>query len=653
MSQPLRFVPFLGMMPRTAARLLPEGMAVQADNLDIASGEIRALKAPLLVHTPAGSGPWLSAYRPEWNGAEKWLTWTKDVDVVKAPLEAEVEPRYYWTGDNEPRFGTFSGLPSTIYSLGIPAPRTAPTVSHSGGTGSAVSRVYCYTYFSALGEESAPSPPNAIAAGKVDGTWAITGMDAFPANSTAISGTFASGMTTFDSTGSHWLRKGEEILLGSAKVVVAEVVDADTFKVAGDYSAATSWSRVAPWNTVGMKRRLYRSEGTNATFQLVADDVATNYNDTLTSAQILGDELISTTWELPPVGLRGMFVHPSGALGGFIGTKLRLSEPFQGHAWPLENEYGTDSEIIGVGLYGTSIVACTASRPYIFTGNDPESISADAVDEVWPCLSKRSAVAAGDGVVYATTHGYAYIGARGRQILTEGLFTRTEWEPLDPASMIAAVSEGKLFVRWLGKDGSRGIMVFVPSEPGSGMRRLADCPDELYEDPRNGKLYMLNSNGVSLYNAATGEKLSYSWRSKVVYLAQPANYGAVKVDFESEMSQADFDAAQAAFASQIAGNAALLAAYSGAGAMNRSQVNGMLVNGSNIRNIGLPALSSVTFSFYADGELKHARTLVGGNGFFRMPSGKKYSTAQIGLTGNTRIKGVRIATTPEELARIP
>ncbi|MCP2775374.1 hypothetical protein, partial [Salmonella enterica] len=76
------------------------------------------------------------------------------------------------------------------------------------------------------------------------------------------------------------------------------------------------------------------------------------------------------------------------------------------------------------------------------------------------------------------------------------------------------------------------------------------------------------------------------------YLAQPANYGAVKVDFESEMSQADFDAAQAAFASQIAGNAALLAAYSGAGAMNRSQVNGMLVNGSNIRNIGLPALSS-------------------------------------------------------------
>lgn len=653
MSQPLRFVPFLGMVPRTAERLLPEAMAVQADNLDIASGEIRALKAPLLVHTPSGSGPWLSAYRPEWNGAEKWLTWTKDVDVVKAPLDAEVEPRYYWTGDNEPRFSTFSGLPTTFYSLGIPGPRNAPGVSHSGGSGAAVSRIYCYTYFSALGEESAASPPNAIVAGKVDGTWAITGMDAFPANTGAISGTFASGMTTFNNTGSHWLRKGEEILLGSTKVVVAEVVDLDTFKVAGDYASATSWSRVAPWNTASMKRRLYRSEGTNATFQLVADDVGTTYNDTLTSAQILGDDLISTTWEPPPVGLRGLFVHPSGSLGGFIGTKLRLSEPFQGHAWPPANEYGTDSEIIGAQLYGTSIVACTASRPYVFTGNDPDSISPDAVDEVWPCLSKRSVVSVGDGVVYATSYGLAYIGMRGRQILTEGLFTRTEWEPLDPASMIGASSEGKLFMRWRGTDGSRGIMVFIPSEAGSGMRRLADCPDELYTDPRNGKLYLLNSNGVNLYNAATGAKLEYSWRSKEVYLPQPTNYGAVKVDFESEMSQADFDAALAAFSAQIAGNAALIASYGGLGAINRSQVNGMLVNGSNVRNIGLPALASLTFSFYADGKLLHSRTLVGGNGFFRMPPGKKYSTAQIGLTGNTRIKGVRIAVTPEELARIP
>lgn len=653
MSQPLRFVPFLGMLPRTADRQLPDGMAVQADNLDIASGEIRALKSPLLVHTPAGSGPWLSAYRPEWGGAEKWLTWTKDVDVVKAPLDAEVEPRYCWTGDNEPRFSTFTSLPATFYSLGIPAPRSAPAVAPSGGVGSDVSRIYCHTFFSALGEESATSPPSATVSGKVDGTWAISGMDGFPENTGAITGTFLAGFTTFNNTGWHWLREGEEILLGAAKVIVSEVVDADTFKVAGDYSAVLSWSRVAPWNTTGMKRRLYRSAGTVASFQLVDDDVGTTYNDILTDDQIPGDELVSTKWELPPVGLRGMFVHPSGAIGGFIGTKVRLSEPFQGHAWPVDNEYGTDSEIIGVGLFGTSIVACTASRPFVFTGNEPESISPDAVDEVWPCLSKRSVVSAGDGVVFSTSHGAAYIGMRGRQIITEGYFTRAEWEPLNPASMIGAASEGKLFMRWLGTDGSRGTMVFIPNEAGSGMRRLSECPDELYADPRNGKLYTLNSNGVSIYNAAAGAKLNYSWRSKVVYLPQPANYGAVKVDFQSEMSQADFDAAQAAFVAEIDGNAALVAAYTGAGAVNRSQVNGMLVNGSNIRNIGLPALASVTFSFFADGQLLHSRTLVGGNGFFRMPAGKKYSTAQIGLTGNTRIKGVRIATTPEELARIP
>lgn len=653
MSQPLRFSPFLGMLPRTAERLLPEAMAVEADNLDFSSGEIRALKGNLLVHTPSTAGPWLSVARPEWNGAEKWLSWTKDVDFVQAPLVADLEPRYYWTGDSEPRFAKFTGLPSTIFALGIPAPVTAPGVSSSGGSGSQVTRAYCYTFFSALGEESAPSPVSTVITGRVDGTWSLTGMDAFPANTGAVTGSYAGGVTTFSGASKHWLRAGDEVQLGTSKVVVASVPSSTSFTVAGDYSAITSWSRVAPWNTTGMKRRLYRTAGTVASFQLVADDVGTTYSDTLTDAQILGDQLISQTWETPPAGLRGIFVHPSGALGGFVGSRLRLSEPYQGHAWPTEYDYGCESEIIGAATYGNTIVACTATRPHLFTGNDPTTISNDKANETWPCLSKRSVVSVGDGVVFATRHGMAYVGLSGNQISTEGYFTQTEWEPLGPSSMIAAVAEGRVFVRFLSSGGSKGVMIFTPSEPQAGMRRLADCPDELYADPRNGKLYLVDSTGVSQYNAGVGAKLSYSWRSREVYLPTPGNYGACKIDFQSEISQADFNAAQAAYLAQISGNQALVTGYTGLGAVNRSAVNGLLVNGSNIKNIGLPVLSSVTFSLFCDGILTHSRQVVGGTGFFKLPPGKKYSTVQIALNGTVRVKAVRMAQTADELRGIP
>lgn len=653
MSQPLRFSPFLEMLPRTAERLLPDGMAVEADNLEISSGEIRALRAPLLVHAPSGSGPWYAVYRAEKNGAEKWLAWNKDVDVVKGQLTADVDARYYWTGDNEPRFSTYDSLPATIYSLGIPSPQSAPGASHSGGTGSAASRIYAYTYFSALGEESGPSPACALTAGKVDGTWAITGMNEIPINSSGAAGVFASGSTTFNTTGAvrHWLRAGDEIVLGGTKVVVTEVPSASSFKVLGDYSAITSWSRAAPWNTVGMKRRLYRSAGTLAGLQLVADDVGTTYNDTLTDAQIPGDDLISLNWELPPVGLRGLFIHPSGALGGFVGTRLRLSEPLQGHAWPTNFEFATDSEIVGAQTFGNSIVAATATRPYVYTGQEPESLSPDTVDEVWPCLSKRSVVSLGDGVAYATSHGIAYVGLRGRMILTDGIFIKEQWDQLDPSSMVGSVAEGKLFMRWVGLDGSKGIMVFAIGQ--AGMRRLSDCPDELYADPRNGRLYMVTSAGVAQYNAATGARLNYAWKSKEHYLPTPTNYGAIKIDFTSEISEEDFDAAQAVLAAQVAANAALVAGYKGTGGLNGAMVGGMMVNGSNIGNVSMPELASVTFSLIADGKLIFSRQVVAGYGLIRPPAGKKYQTAQIALNGNCRVKAVRMAETPADLARVP
>lgn len=646
----IRIVPFLGMLPRVAERLLGDGAAVDATNVNLTSGEIRPIRQPKLVHEPSGSTPpWLAVYRAEWEGNQKWLSWNKDVDVARSPLPASVEARYYWTGDNEPRYAEHSDLPTAFFTLGVPRPQASPGVSHSGGTGAAVSRFYVYTFYSALNEEGPESPVSAFVTGKVDGTWAISGMDAVPASSGTGTASHLAGVTTFTNTGNHWLRAGDEITLGTTKMVVATVPTATTFTVAGNYAAETAWSRVAPWNTTGMKRRLYRSSGTAGTFQLVHDDVGTSYNDTLSDAQILGDELISQTWEPPPTDLRGLISLPDGSLAGFFGNQLCRSEPYQPHAWPVAYRRATDFEIVGIESFGTTVVAATAGRPYIAQGVDPSSVTVDSVDWVWPCLSKRSVVSIGDGVLFATSHGLAYVGASGANIWTEAFFSSEEWGPLNPSSMVSAMAEGKIYVRYASQDDGSGILVFSPSESAIGLRRLSLVPDELYADRRNGKLYLVDESGVSQYDAGIGPRLSFSWMSKEYHLPSPINFGAAKVDFVGEMSEADFAQAQADYAAAVAANAAQVTGYAGLGGINGAAINARLLNGSNIKNIAAVLPDAATFTLFCDGRVAYSRQLVADQSAFKLPAGFRSDSVAVGVSGTLRIKAVKLAETMQGL----
>jgi hypothetical protein len=426
---------------------------------------------------------------------------------------------------------------------------------------------------------------------------------------------------------------------------VSATTSASVFKVNGNFASATTWARQAPWNTTGMKRRLYRSAGSTGSFQLVADNVGTSYNDTLTDVQILGDELISQAWEPPPTNLKGLIALPNGALAGFFDNQLCYSEPYQPHAWPIEYRRATDHEIVGIQSYGTTVVACTAGMPYVAQGTEPANVTLESVDQVWPCLSKRSVISIGDGVLYATSHGMAYIGLSGANIWTQPFFSRTEWVPLNPASMVSAMAEGRIFVRWVGQAGDKGVMVFSPADAGIGLTLLSETPDELYGDPRDGKLYMVGANGIRQYDAGIGARIDFSWKSKEYHLQSPVNLGAAKVDFVSEASQADFDAAMAAFESAVAQNALLVAAYAGGGSVNARQVNGGALNASSLANVAPPNVPALTFTLYSHGEVVFSRVLVADQRAFKLPAGFRTDNVSIGLTGSIRVKKVIVSET--------
>lgn len=642
---------YKGIYPRTARRSLGESAAHVAENVNLTSTEIRPLRNPKLVRVTPNP---VTVYRAVQGAVETWREWGKRVHVIKGPLPVDVEARYYWSGDGEPRYQRFENFGVFDFALGVPTPTGVPTLAVAGGTGTNVTRFYRYTFFSSMGEESGPSPIAELT-GPGDGTWTISNMSALPANAGAGVGVAKTDLgitrTEFDNGVEHWLRAGDEIWLGGQKVEVESVVSPTKFKVLGDHSAATSWNRVAPWNTGAMTRRVYRTVGSSGAWQLVRDNVAgTTFVDTFSDSQILGDDLITEGWEPPPAKLRGLGVLPSGAAYGYVNNLLCFSEPNQPHAWPSAYQLSADHEIIGAAAYGTVVVAATASKPHMADGQEPASASFTKLDAVWPCLSERSVVSVGDGVVFATSFGLAMIGLNGPQLFTNAFFTEEEWKTYNPRSMICAFSENRLFVWW--QKGSRNdILLFKLAEDAPLTTSSVQCTG-LYVDELDGELYITRDDGVYRFDADNGPRIPFIWESKEYELAKPMNLGAARVEFKRALTPQDEEAIEAQRLVDIAYNETVLASYNGFGSWNGSAYNEFYFNeGPNMREVAELDREYLDFELWVDDKLIYAGSFEETTSF-KLPAGYRTDHFHFKLRGNVRTYPIKLAETMKGLAEV-
>lgn len=651
----IKLGPFGGVSPRTGKRYLPDSGAVAAANVKMQSGELRPLREPGFVILPTKTMPPLAIFRARYGSLSAWMTWPYDVDVVRGPFPSEAESRFYWTGDGEPRYGKYTDVvagggndyPHTFYALGVPNPVTAPTVTPSGGTSTNVTRVYCYTFYSQYGEESGPSAISAATTGRIDATWAITAMDAFPVSSGTGTAAFGAGVTTFTNAAAaaHWLRVGDQVVISSTTLTVLTIPTAASFTVAGDYSAAVAWARKAAWNTSGMKRRLYRSAGVDATFQLVSDNVSTTYNDTLTDSQILGDELISVGWEPPPTGLTGLCSHPSGALCGFVGNVFYASEPVQPHAWLASYQHVADFDGVGMEVFGSTVVMATKGYPFVISGVEPASMSGENIKGVYPCLSKRSVVSVGNAVLYASLHGMMSIGASGLSIMSDALFSSDDWAALNPETMISEVAYGRLHVLYTNDAGITSLLIF----DGQALTTADVVATELYSDTAEGELYLGKTTGIYLWDAPTSSPMQGDWRSKDFVFPAPVNLGAAKIDYDAAISTSELAVLQAARTAAMVANAALVAAGNLQGQFNRSAYNARAYNGSAVVSVpSVDVADTVTFNLWNETTLICSR-LVSDTNAFRLPAGLKRDCYSVEVITQSKIKEIRVAETMDGL----
>jgi hypothetical protein len=663
-----RIQKFTGVMPRLGRRVLPDGAGQVAYNCLMASGNLMPINGPLEVEVFGGTDVVRSVYRMFSGSTDYWLRWASDVDVAKGPISGDESFRVYFTSDEfEPRVTnralavSAAPYPTAWYVLGVTPPVTAASIIVTGGSGAAESRAYVYTFATTWGEESAPSPASAVLSGFINGSWDLSGMDTAPPNTYAVTNlAWAGGVLTLTVDSAFGLRAGEHVTLsglGPAALntswPVATVPGTASFTILmadpGTLTDVTGTAtRDAPHNTSGMVKRIYRAVTTSTTTEyFYVDEIAvasTTYSDTATT---IGEPCPTVGWAMPPAGLRGLKTLPSGAMVGFVGNILCFSEPLAVYAWPVSYQQVTDYDIVGLDIFGQSVVVGTSGHPYIATGVDPASMSLQKLDRMWPCLAKRSMVSLGSGVAYACPQGLAVVGSAGAELVTSEYYTFTEWEQLYPSTFIAAQFDTRYYASFTLDATTGGMWVFGQNAAVLTTRR----PTALYTDPGTGVLYVVIDNVLYEWMGDVGTRESLDWQSKEYVVPNPVNLGAAKIDADFTMTAAQQAAAQANYNAILAANEALIAAGTSGGSLNGLSFNQVAVNGSLLAILPPLTFDTLAFTLYR-GTTAVFSTQVTDSNVFRIPAGVKYDAYAVRVSGNVVIQAILVGPTPLSLKSV-
>lgn len=395
---------------------------------------------------------------------------------------------------------TFSnGPPVLINNLTVGQPELQ---MYGNGTSTSVleARSYVYTYLSEYDEESPPSPAT-IVTGWSNGTWTI-----------------------------------------------------DLFTPPPDQMGVTR-------NLTQI--RLYRSVTAQAgatTYFWVADMPinTAQYVDTISDDIVVTTfQLQSQLWNPPPEGLQGIISMPNGMAVGWKSNEIWFSEPYRPHAWPASYVLTTEYPIVGLGVTGSSVVACTSGAPYIATGVSPSTMTGTKVQMSEPCHSRGSIIGNNDGVYYAGPNGLILVTQYGSvQNTSELWITRQRWQDLTPQKNLCAVPlASSYFALGCIRDGDtsvaqRGYTIELsPSDaqnftiyPQPGGHRLGfnklGAPngvdvDNLFIDPWSAVCLVLQDGGVYYYDFTDQAPVSqtYVWRSKLFQQKSKKNYEAMRIWF--------------------------------------------------------------------------------------------------------------------------
>jgi len=402
------------------------------------------------------------------------------------------------------------------------------------------------------------------------------------------------------------------------------------------------------------KTRIYRSVTAQTgatTYYFVAEQDVTleNYVDNIGDDVVVTQFILqSQLWTPPPENLQGLVSMPNGMFAGWKDNEIWFCEPYRPHAWPASYVLTSEYPIVGLGVTGTSVVACTSAAPYVATGISPGSMSATKIANSEPCHSRGSIVGNNDGVYYCSPNGLILVTGFGTvQNTSEGWITREKWRLLTPQKNLRAVFlASSFYAMGCVRNGDASVAqqgftielnaadaqsFTIWPQPGGhriGFSRLNGPNgfnvDNVRIDPWSSVGLVIQNGGVYYFDFGDEAPVmqTFTWKSKLFQQKSKKNFEAMRIWF---------------------------AIPPGTPALNATRLEAPT---NDAVWASLPADRYGIIRVYARGTLVTTREIRVPQETLRILSGFKYETWQFEIEARVPISNIQVATSVKALAQI-
>lgn len=290
-------------------------------------------------------------------------------------------------------------------------------------------------------------------------------------------------------------------------------------------------------------KRIYRavSGGSGTVFVFVGEIplATTTFLDDLDDSEIADNEVLeSEEWDLPPDDLQGILALPNAVMCGFRRNQLCFSVPGRPHAWRVRDRKTIDVDIVAIANIDATVVVGTKSHVYTAVGTESGRYTMSKPGAAQACTSKRGMTfVEGLGVVFPSPDGWQLCAGYAGQVrnITEGIFTKRQWEAYDPSSILAATHDGTLFWWSTGQTPDSGFALDM-RPTGFGLIRLSFHAYAAHVDPQTDTLYLALSainepddvalpvrpsftltgtRGIYAFDSSGSANLVFRWRGKL------------------------------------------------------------------------------------------------------------------------------------------
>jgi len=330
----------------------------------------------------------------------------------------------------------------------------------------------------------------------------------------------------------------------------------------------------------------------------------------------LFDTLTSDEYDAPPDDLQGLIAAQNNILAGFVGNKLYLTEPALPHAWPIAYAITFEYDIVGLAPINGAILVATKGYPYLVSGSDPASgMSIQRIDALYPCLNGKGIVSMNYGVVYPTHDGMAVFSpSGGPNIITRANFNNDTWaSTLDPSTIV-----GEFYGDAYLASHSTGGFAFEPDKNIGGQFVDLDFTyTASWYDPVEGRLFCVTGTEGDVYewDNLNQPALTQEWKSKVIKTSDMINLGAARVIADYREATTTWDEDSQEWQADTSPWA---------------------------------ASDNITFKLWVDKQLLMTTTVTDMN-VFRLPTGYRSDTFEVGVTGDVRVRAIHLGETPLSL----